>query len=88
MVELPCSIKDPISTKKWFTVHRNDQENNLQEVSVDTNRLMYNGSEQSNSSLRIHDLRESDSNTYACRDEKGQSESLSLRVTGTVVLYQ
>ena len=89
MVELPCSITDPTSTKTWFTAHWNGQEyDNLQEVSVDTNRLMYDGSEQSSSSLSIHDLRESDSNTYVCRDDKNQSESLRLSVTGTVVHYQ
>ncbi|XP_044200637.1 uncharacterized protein LOC122976286 [Thunnus albacares] len=51
---------------KWFTVHRNRSEYVLNELSTDGNRVTYNMSEESNYTLTIKDLRESDAKFYCC----------------------
>eukprot|EP00064_Thunnus_orientalis_P012403 superscaffoldBa00001899_g12438 len=51
---------------KWFTVHQNGSEYVLNELSADGNRVTYNMSEESNYTLTIKDLRESDEKSYCC----------------------
>ncbi|XP_067441442.1 contactin-1-like isoform X1 [Thunnus thynnus] len=65
-VDLPCSAQHPTSSMKWFTVHRNGSEYVLNELSTDGNRVTYNMSEESNYTLIIKDLRESDAKSYCC----------------------
>ncbi|XP_042287141.1 uncharacterized protein LOC121910145 isoform X2 [Thunnus maccoyii] len=65
-VDLPCSAQHPTSSMKWFTVHRNGSEYVLNELSTDGNRVKYNMSEESNYTLTIKDLRESDAKSYCC----------------------
>ncbi|XP_042244182.1 uncharacterized protein LOC121880752 [Thunnus maccoyii] len=65
-VDLPCSAQHPTSSMKWFTVHQNGSEYVLNELSADGNRVTYNMSEESNYTLMIKDLRESDEKSYCC----------------------
>ncbi|XP_078147325.1 uncharacterized protein LOC139909263 isoform X1 [Centroberyx gerrardi] len=85
-VDLPCSVTHPTSSKKWYTVKWNGWKFVLREISVDRNRVMYDKSKESNSTLTIKDLRETDANTYSCRDatdnsEHNRSNETNLHVT-------
>ncbi|XP_071386127.1 uncharacterized protein [Centroberyx affinis] len=85
-VDLPCSVTHPPLSKKWYNKHWNGQKYVPREISVDRNRVMYDKSKESNSTLTINDLRETDANTYNCRDATDNSEwnwssGIHLRVT-------
>ncbi|XP_078022879.1 uncharacterized protein LOC144462590 [Epinephelus lanceolatus] len=68
-VDLPCSAERPTVSMQWYTVYKNASKNVLNEVPADGNRVMYNTSEESNFTLTIKDLKESDENLYCCRDD-------------------
>ncbi|TDH15760.1 hypothetical protein EPR50_G00012370 [Perca flavescens] len=59
---------------KWYTVHRNGSTFDQTEVSADENRVTYNMSAESNFTLTIKDLRESDANDYCCRETTDDTE--------------
>ncbi|XP_071752379.2 uncharacterized protein LOC139909262 [Centroberyx gerrardi] len=85
-VDLPCSVTHPTSSKKWYNKHWNGWKYVPREISIGRNRVMYDKSKQSNSTLTINDLRETDANKYCCRDATDNSEwnwssGINLRVT-------
>ncbi|XP_078131442.1 B-cell receptor CD22-like isoform X2 [Sander vitreus] len=73
-VDLPCSAQRPTTTMKWYTVHRNGSTFVQKELSADGNRVTYNMSAESNFTLTIKDLRESDANVYCCRETSDNPE--------------
>ncbi|XP_032384682.1 B-cell receptor CD22 isoform X2 [Etheostoma spectabile] len=73
-VDLPCSAQRPTTSMKWYTVHRNGSETVQKELSADENRVTYNMSAESNFTLTIKDLRESDANVYCCRETPDDPE--------------
>ncbi|XP_074486931.1 uncharacterized protein LOC141765017 isoform X1 [Sebastes fasciatus] len=74
-VDLPCSAQHPTSTRKWYTVQLGDYEYFLNEISADGNRVTYNMSAESNFTLTIKDLTESDENNYCCRETTDKPEN-------------
>ncbi|XP_039655294.1 uncharacterized protein LOC120558382 [Perca fluviatilis] len=73
-VDLPCSAQRPTTTMKWYTVHRNRSKPVQKELSTDENRVTYNMSAESNFTLTIKDLRESDAKDYCCRETTDDPE--------------
>lgn len=92
-VDLPCSVTHPTSSKTWYTADWKDGKIVRKEIYADGNRVTYNMSKESHSTLTINDLKESDAKLYFCRNATDDSEwnwsrDIYLRVTGTVVLCQ
>ena len=89
-VYLPCSAQHHNSSTKWFTVHRNGSNLLLNELSADGNHHgKYNMSEESNYTLMIKDLTESDAKLYCCSESAEYTQVCSksevvLYVAGTV----
>ncbi|XP_031144885.1 B-cell receptor CD22-like isoform X2 [Sander lucioperca] len=73
-VDLPCSAQRPTTTMKWYTVDRNGSTFVQKELSADENHVMYNMSAESNFTLTIKDLRQSDTNVYCCRETTDNPE--------------
>ncbi|XP_078131266.1 uncharacterized protein LOC144533619 isoform X2 [Sander vitreus] len=73
-VDLPCSAQRPTTTMKWYTVHRNGSTFVQKELSADGNHVTYNMSAESNFTLTIKDLRESDANVYCCGETSDNPE--------------
>ncbi|XP_039665654.1 contactin-1-like isoform X1 [Perca fluviatilis] len=73
-VDLPCSAHRPTTTMKWYTVHQERSKPVQTELSTDENRVTYNMSAESNFTLTIKDLRESDANDYCCRETTDDPE--------------
>ncbi|XP_034756321.1 B-cell receptor CD22-like isoform X1 [Etheostoma cragini] len=73
-VDLPCSAQRPTTSMKWYTVHRDRSKTVQKELSADENRVTYNMSAESNFTLTIKDLRESDANVYCCRETTDDPE--------------
>ncbi|KAF1394698.1 hypothetical protein PFLUV_G00003850 [Perca fluviatilis] len=72
---------------KWYTVHRNGSKTVQKELSTDENRVTYNMSAESNFTLTVKDLRESDANDYCCGETTDDPElcwnnKTELRVAG------
>ncbi|XP_049427787.1 uncharacterized protein LOC125885958 isoform X1 [Epinephelus fuscoguttatus] len=68
-VDLPCSAEHPTSTMTWHTVHWNEslfRSPFVQNDLLDGNHTRYNMSAESNFTLTISDLRESDAKFYCC----------------------
>ncbi|XP_042372954.1 uncharacterized protein LOC121966955 [Plectropomus leopardus] len=70
-VEIPCSFRYPATkndkTKLWFAKKRNSNLTNLLKVKSYENRVEYLFHEDDNCTLRIRDLRKSDSAEYKFR---------------------
>ncbi|XP_073326891.1 B-cell receptor CD22-like [Pagrus major] len=84
-VDLHCSAQHPTTSAKWYTVHRNDSKDVLRKLSTDDNRVTYNVSPESDFTLTIKDLGESDYKKYCCRESTDQPDlcwknSTELRV--------
>nr|XP_046228387.1 uncharacterized protein LOC124050172 isoform X2 [Scatophagus argus]XP_046228397.1 uncharacterized protein LOC124050172 isoform X2 [Scatophagus argus] len=71
-VDLTCSPQHPTSPMKWYTVHWDGSRDVLNELTADGNRVTYNMSEENHPTLTIKDVRESDQNSYCCREETDQ----------------
>ena len=87
-MDLHCSAQRPKSSMKWFTVHWEGNKKVQDQIFADGKRV--NISEENNFTITINDLRESDKNTYCCRDvndrlNKCQGGVIQLLVAGTVV---
>ncbi|XP_060950763.1 uncharacterized protein LOC133027699 [Limanda limanda] len=63
-VDLHCSAQLPKSSMKWFTVRWENWETFYDQLFADRRRV--NISEESDYTMTINDLRESDTNTYCC----------------------
>ncbi|KAF1394697.1 hypothetical protein PFLUV_G00003840 [Perca fluviatilis] len=77
---------------KWYTVHRNGSKTVQKELSTDENRVTYNMSAESNFTLTIKDLSESDANDYCCRETTDDPElcwnnKTELHVSGLKVKF-
>lgn len=87
-VDLFCSAKDPLYRMNWYTVHMNVSNYFMTKLSTNQTRVMLN---ESDFTLRIKDLRETDFKTYCCRENTDQPElcwkhRTELHVAGTVAL--
>ena len=87
-MDLHCSAQHPKSSMMWFTVHWEGNKKVQDQIFADGKRV--NISEESNFTITINDLRESDKNTYCCHDvndrlNKCQEGVIQLLVAGTVV---
>ena len=88
-VDLPCSAQHPTSSMKWFTVYWDGYNTPvLKELSADGNHVKYNMSAESNFTLTIKNVTDSDANDYCCI-ETGDPElcwgnKTELLVAGTV----
>ena len=87
-MDLHCSAQRPTSSMKWFTVRWEGNKKVLDQIFADGKRV--NISEESDFTMTINDLRESDKNTYCCSDvndkqAKCQGGVIQLLVAGTVV---
>ncbi|XP_034446509.1 uncharacterized protein LOC117764637 [Hippoglossus hippoglossus] len=65
-VDLHCSAQRPKSSMKWFTVRWEGNKKVQDQIFADGKRV--NISEESDFTITINDLRESDKNTYCCSD--------------------
>ncbi|XP_062243693.1 uncharacterized protein LOC133953670 isoform X1 [Platichthys flesus] len=65
-VDLHCSAQCPTSSMKWFTVRGEGNKKVPDQIVVDGKHV--NISEESNFTMTINDLRESDTNFYCCSD--------------------
>ncbi|XP_041790216.1 uncharacterized protein LOC121604706 isoform X2 [Chelmon rostratus] len=65
-VDLPCSAEYLTSNMSWYTVHWNISRFVRNDLFGDGNRTTYNISGESNFTLTINDLRESDAGYYCC----------------------
>ncbi|TDH15718.1 hypothetical protein EPR50_G00012290 [Perca flavescens] len=59
---------------RWYTVHRVRSKPVQKELSADEKHVTYNMSAESNFTLTIKDLRESDANDYCCRETTDDPE--------------
>ncbi|KAI3352537.1 hypothetical protein L3Q82_005485 [Scortum barcoo] len=71
---------------KWYIEQWNDSELLLNEIPADEDRVTYNMLEESNFTLTIKDLRESDAKFYCCKETTDNKENckknkIELRVT-------
>ncbi|XP_035805703.2 uncharacterized protein LOC111570905 [Amphiprion ocellaris] len=66
-VNLTCSAKHLSSSMKWYTVNRTDQSFLLNELTADENEVKYNMTDESNFTLTINNVSESDEKFYCCR---------------------
>ena len=87
-MDLHCSAQRPKSSMMWFTVRWEGNKKVQDQIFADGKRV--NISEESNFTITINDLRESDKNTYCCHDvnetlNKCQGGEIQLLVAGTVV---
>ncbi|XP_044043385.1 uncharacterized protein LOC122871883 isoform X2 [Siniperca chuatsi] len=73
-VDLPCSAEQPTSSMKWYTIYRNYSTHVLNELSADRTHATYNMSEESNFTLTIKDVSESDEKFYCCRETNDNLE--------------
>lgn len=67
-MELPCSAEHPTSSMKWYTVYENNSVYVPNELSADGYNATYKVSEDSNFTLTINNLEESDAKFYCCRE--------------------
>ncbi|XP_062243703.1 uncharacterized protein LOC133953676 [Platichthys flesus] len=79
-VDLHCSALRPTSSMKWFTVRGEGNKKVLDQIFADEKRV--NISEESNFTMTINDLRESDKNFYCCSDvnDRCQGKEIQLLV--------
>lgn len=86
-VDLPCAAKNPTSSTKWFAAHWNGSMIVQNELPADGNRVTYNMSEESQPTLRINDLRESDGRSYCCEESVKLcwQNAIQLNVSGTII---
>ncbi|XP_036955112.1 uncharacterized protein LOC119020083 [Acanthopagrus latus] len=70
-VDLFCSAKDPLYRMNWYTVHMNVSNYFMTKLSTNQSRVMLN---ESDFTLRIKDLRETDFKTYCCKENTDQPE--------------
>ncbi|XP_069387102.1 B-cell receptor CD22-like [Paralichthys olivaceus] len=77
-VDLHCSAKRPKSTLKWFTVHWKGNEKVLNQTFADGKHV--NISEESNFTLTINDLRESDKTSYCCSDKESECPGREIQL--------
>lgn len=87
-VDLHCSAQRPTSSMKWFTVHTENSEYVLNELSADGNHVKYNMSEENHPTLTIKDLTEDDVKLYCCSEnaenpQKCRQNAIDLHVAGT-----
>ncbi|XP_035856776.1 uncharacterized protein LOC118494970 [Sander lucioperca] len=80
-VDLPCSAQRPTTTMKWYTVHWDRSKPVQKELSTDENHVTYNMAAESNFTLTIKDLRQSDANVYCCRETTDNPELCWLHKT-------
>ncbi|XP_062243385.1 uncharacterized protein LOC133953478 [Platichthys flesus] len=65
-VDLHCSAQLPDSSRKWFSVRWEGKKEVPDQIVADGKHVII--SEESNFTMTINDLRESDKNTYCCSD--------------------
>ena len=87
-VDLHCSAQRPKSSMKWFTVRWEGNKKVQDQIFADGKLVKI--SEDSNFTVTMNDLRESDKNTYCCsyvtdKRNKCQGGEIQLLVAGTVV---
>uniref|UniRef100_A0A4W4HQZ8 Immunoglobulin domain-containing protein n=1 Tax=Electrophorus electricus TaxID=8005 RepID=A0A4W4HQZ8_ELEEL len=93
-VELPCTYSYPIDEKVehtfWYYVRPNEDPQDLSQEEQFTGRVEYVGDEEKNCTLRIRELRKSDSGEYRFRfstsTERGKfsgKPGVIVNVTGT-----
>lgn len=91
-VALYCPSEHPTLNKKtWYTMHWEEYDLIQKKVSSNGERLAYNMSEETQPTLVIHHLRETDANIYCCRENSDTpqncwSSGTKLQVAGTVVV--